>query len=301
MATYRSFGISEKAVRERLWLIARPPQFDDETQHGVYPRTDRNALLIRGGPRAGESLPWSDWAAEFSDVMPEEIRDAIREARAGEEGSITDESWRERLAERFGARWKIFKLVLSSRGRVGLNPTQPGGTAKKGVTARRKKADPDSSGTVGGRGGQLSLGVGSGTRPARKAKVAGGVPTFRPVRAADVEDGMIAVWSSNDPTHPEGVVLINYEHPVLEQQIHYWQSKYADQHAEAIAHDIIDVYGQIAVAKIAHSEHLKGVIPAPVIDKDFRSPAALSMGLLGLMAEEAVIATRIGGKYGRSR
>jgi len=131
--------------------------------------------------------------------------------------------------------------------------------------------------------------------------VGGGVPTYRPVRAADVDEGMLAAWVPNDPTNPEGVVLINTEHPVIENLIQYWQSKYADQHAEAIANDVVEVYGQIAVAKIAHSEHLKGILPSKTVENELRSSAALTMSLLGLVAEEAVIATRIGGKYGRSR
>jgi hypothetical protein len=284
-------------------LIVRPPHFDEETQHGVYPRTDRNALLIRGGPKAGEALPWSEWAAEFAEAMPEEIRDAIRAARVGQEGTLTDDSWRERLADRFGARWRIFKLRTASRGKLTTNGEQPGGKATRVATTTKKspKAAPTKSGSPGGKHGQLSLGVGLGTTPARKTKVAGGLPTYRPVRANEVEEGMMAAWVPNDPMHPEGVVLINTEHPVFEGVIQHWQGKYADQHAEAIAADIIEVYGQSAVAKIAHSEHLKGVLPSDVIEKELRSSAALTMALLGLVSEEAVLATRIGGKYGRSR
>ena len=303
MATYRSFGISEKVVRERVWLVARPPHFDAETQHGVYPRTDRNALLIRGGPNAGQPLPWSDWAAEFAEQMPDEIRDAIRDARVGQEGTISDESWRERLADRFGARWRILRLRLSPRGRFTTSERQPG-TSARPVTSKKKieRGTPATSGpNTGGRGGQLSLGVGGGGAPARQVRVAGGIPTYRPERAANLEEGMLAAWVPNDPEHPEGVVLINTEHPVLEGVVQYWQSKYPDQHAEAIANDIVDVYGQIAVAKVAHSEHLKGILPATTIERDLRSSAALTMALLGLVSEEAVLATRIGGKYGRSR
>jgi hypothetical protein len=301
MATYRSFGISEKAVRERVWLVIRPPQFDEETQRGVYPRTDRNSLLIRGGPRAGEPLPFSEWAAEFAEDMPEEIREAIRAARVGQEGTLTDDSWRERLAERFGARWRILKLRLFSRGKYSTSPGQPGETSKA-TTKKKPESKGGSSGSrEGGPHGQLTLGVASGALPARKAKVGGGVPTYRPVRADQVEEGMLAAWVPNDPTNPEGVVLINTEHPVIESLIIYWQSKYADQHAEAIANDVVEVYGQIAVAKIAHSEHLKGILPSKTVENELRSSAALTMSLLGLVAEEAVIATRIGGKYGRSR
>ncbi len=53
----------------------------------------------------------------------------------------------------------------------------------------------------------------------------------------------------------------------------------------------------MAVAKIAHSEHLKGIIPAAEVDGSLRSEAAFTMGLLGLIGEEAILAPRIGGKF----
>ena len=112
---------------------------------------------------------------------------------------------------------------------------------------------------------------------------------------------MLAVWKKHDPGHAEGVVELNIEHPMLEAEIHRWQSMYADHLAEQVGEEVIAVYGEIAVAKIAHSEHLKGHLPSHVIENDLRSPAALTMSLLGLVAEEAVISTRIGGKFGKRR
>jgi len=63
---------------------------------------------------------------------------------------------------------------------------------------------------------------------------------------------------------------------------------------------VIASYGEIAVAKVAHSEHLKGMHPSFVIEREFRSGAALTMALLGLMGEEAVIAPRLG-RFGIKR
>jgi hypothetical protein len=88
---------------------------------------------------------------------------------------------------------------------------------------------------------------------------------------------------------------------MLEAEVHRWQSMYADHLAEQVAAEVISVYGEIAVAKVAHSEHLKGHLPSIKIEQELRSPAALTMSLLGLVAEEAVISTRIGGKFGKRR
>ena len=111
---------------------------------------------------------------------------------------------------------------------------------------------------------------------------------------------MLAAWQPRDPEHPEGVVLLNVEHPVLIEQIEHFQAQYPDHYADEIAEHVISAYGEIAVAKIAHSEHLKGLHPSFVIENDFRSNAALTMSLLGLLSEEAVIAPRLG-RFGVKR
>src|SRR5262249_16385248 len=125
-ATYRSFGISESTVRSRLWLVIRPPEAEGRTGFGVYPRTDRNALHILGGPNAGGPLPMNDWGSEFAERMPDEILNAIKLARANGEGTITDATWRERLADRFGSRWRIVRLRARPGGALSVAPTSGG-------------------------------------------------------------------------------------------------------------------------------------------------------------------------------
>lgn len=298
-STYRSFGISEASVRGKLWLIARPPLADDSGKRGVYPRTDRNALLLRGGPGAGGPLPFNDWAAEFNDHMPQAILDAIKAARGGNTGTLEDASWRARLAERFGSRWRIVKLRAYKGGVLTVDPTQQGTTPIKRKKPKIKRVT--ARGGPGGRGGGFTMGVREGSQAAKKVKVAGGIPRYRTVRAEALGEGMLAAWQPNDPVYPEGAVLLNQEHPVLRTQIEYWQSQFADHYAEAIEKDVIDVYGQIAVAKVAHSEHMKGILPSNIVENDLRSESALTMALLGLVGEEAVIGPRLAYKYRKRR
>jgi hypothetical protein len=301
-SSFRSFGITEAEVRRNLWIILRPPLLGD-AGHGVYPRTDRNGLLIKGGPAAGEPLPIADWGAEFNDNMPAEILGAIRAARGGAVGTITDTAWRDRLAERFGSLWRLMRLRAKPTGPVTLLPTQEGTRAAKGQRVVKARTRSRSEQGGGGRVGELNTGNNPGPISAVATKVAGGIPTYLTVKATDLgeESAMLAVWQKNHPEHPEGAVLLNIEHPMLEAEIHRWQSMYADHQAEQVAGEVIAVYGEIAVAKVAHSEHLKGHLPSWKIEQELRSPAALTMSLLGLVAEEAVIATRIGGKFGKRR
>jgi hypothetical protein len=296
-ATYRSFGITEREVRSRVWLIIRPPLADQGNgHHGVYPRTDRNSLLIKGGPAAGDPLPINDWAADFATRMPDELVDAIQKARTTGGGTITDTAWKERLADRFGARWRIPKLRARPGGSHSVDPAQVGGKSLRGKVVKKRK-----KGTRGGSGGQAggaSVGSSPGATPAVRTRVAGGLPNFRPVRAGDgVSPEMLAAWSPNDPTEPAGVVLINVDHPVLRAEIEHWQAQFADHLAQEIGDEVIKVYGEQAVAKVAHSEHLKGLIPSKDVEDKLRSEAALTMALLGLMGEEAILAPRIGGKF----
>ena len=162
-STYRTFGVSEQSVRSRRWLIVRPPEFDDTTKQGVYPKTDRNSLLLRGGPDAGGPLPMNDWAGEFAEAMPTELYEAIQAARGGRTGTL-DETWRERLAERFGLRWRIPKLRVKASGPETVDPAVAG-TLPRATKARRIVRPGRIGGGQGGSQGAPTLGPSQATCP----------------------------------------------------------------------------------------------------------------------------------------
>ncbi len=300
-STYRSFGIVEQSVRQNVWLIIRPPTLKEDSKHGIYPRNDRNALLLRGGPYAGGELPVTDWGGEFADNhMPDAIKQAINDSRSDFVGTIDNAEWRERLAERFGSRWRIPRIRLARNGTVPVDPSQVG-TRPRIAKVVKAKSDRKSKPGSGGRGGAVNLGHRQGPASGVTKQVAGGIPSYRTVTASEVGEGMLAAWAPHDGIHKEGSVLINIEHEVLRAQIAHWQAQYPDHWAEDIQNEVIDAYGQIAVAKVAHSEFLKGILPTKIVEDDLRSEAALTMSLLGLMAEESVLATRIGGKFKRKK
>jgi hypothetical protein len=300
-ATFRSFGISESAVRQKLWLILAPPILDDKGGQGVYPKTDRHSLALKGGPDAGAPLPFNDWGNEFANSMPDPILEAIKATRAGAAGTVSDPVWRDRLAERFGSRWRVPKLRTRSGGPLTVEPTQKGTRPIRKKAVHKRRSHGVGGVRVGGGGGGLVLGAQPGAHEAVQIKVGGGIPNYRAVRADVVSPGILAAWQPHDPIDPEGVVLLNVDHPVIMAQIEHWQAQYPDHYADDIANDVIAVYGEVAVAKVAHSEHLRGVLPSKTVDDDLRSEAALTMALLGLMAEEAVLGPRIGGKYSKKR
>jgi hypothetical protein len=304
LAVYRSFGVTDPGVRQRLWLVIEPQPYDEKLRRGVYPRTDRNTLLLRGGPDAGEPLPVSTWGAEFADNMPEPIKEAIK-AAYHDTGTLEDRAWRDKLAERFGDRWRVMKLKVASRGSLTVDASQLGSEPViKPKRPKQEREERDAQGApknITGTGGIITVGVSPGSSPAEKARLGVNIPTYRTARSGEMESGMMAAWAPKEPDHPEGVVLLNVDHPVLMQQLKFWQQQYADHLAPEVEREVLDVYGQVAVAKVAHSEKLRGILPSETVDRELRSESALTMGLLGLMAEEALIAARLGAKLGRKR
>jgi hypothetical protein len=59
-------------------------------------------------------------------------------------------------------------------------------------------------------------------------------------------------------------------------------------------------YGEVAVCKIAHSQKLARTVPEEELDETYRSEAALTLALMGLLAEESLIAQRLG-RLGRKK
>jgi hypothetical protein len=95
-------------------------------------------------------------------------------------------------------------------------------------------------------------------------------------------------------------VLINEDSPVLLEAIKHHQDQYPDVFAEEIADIVRTTYGEVAVCKIAHSQKLASQIPEEDLDQSYRSEPALTVALMGLLAEESLIAQRLG-KLGRKK
>jgi hypothetical protein len=59
-------------------------------------------------------------------------------------------------------------------------------------------------------------------------------------------------------------------------------------------------YGEVAVCKIAHSQKLVAHVPEEDLNRTYRNEAALTLSLMGLLAEESLIAQRLG-RLGRKK
>lgn len=302
-ARFRGFGISEADVRKRTWLIARPPLAGPQ-RYGVYMSSDRNRLLIKGGSKAGDPLPWEDWAVEFAENLPKPIVDAINAARAGRSEADMDASWRERLAERFARRWRQVRLVTDKTGDKTTDPTEEGGRGRAtGTRVHRPapKSGKSSPGTTSPQGATKIGREGGGGEKARERRTSVGLPDTEWTSGDEFASGIFAVWNPQSVANPHGLVQLNLEHPVLQEEIRYWAPQYPTHLEEDVVKVIKDTYAQMAVATVVHSEALRPHLERRDVLEQMRSPEALTASLLGLVSAAALIGPTLGGALGRRR
>ena len=270
----------------------------------MHPDQSRNRLIFTGNGDKGVATPVSDWALEFADSLPSEILAAIREARGEIAGSIEDDEYRRRLQDRFGSRWSTKRLVsarpespavfdatitneleaTTTKGTVDFQPHEPG------VVRPRKPAK-----TIHRIHSRATL---EGPDRAIEAAAPVDVPRYRYRPKDEFEkDWHLAMWVPNDPEGP--TVVLNQDAPILLEAIKFHQDQYPDVYAAEVMGIVHKAYGEIAVAKIAHSQKLRVSITEQELDLMYRSEQALTLALMGLLAEEAVISQRI--KLGRKR
>jgi len=92
--------------------VLEPQLFDPQIGFwGIHPDQSRNRLNFTGNGEKGVALPLSDWGLEFAESMPDESREAVRNARGGGANSPEDEEYRRRLQDKFGDRWRIKQVV----------------------------------------------------------------------------------------------------------------------------------------------------------------------------------------------
>ena len=285
-------------MQQNLTIVLEPQLYDPgTTPWGVHPDQSRNRLNFTGDGENGVGLPMSDWGLEFADNLPKEILDAIKEARGEIGGTIEDDEYRRRLQDKFGSRWNIKRLVspppdapVTSDATITdetvdtrIDSDKPRRRRKRSKTVHRirYRATPDGL----DRAVELSSPV--------------DIPRFRYATKNEFEeDWHLAMWCPHD--HEGPTVVLNEDPPILLEAIQYQRGQYPDVYAEEIGKIVMQVYGEIAVAKIAHSQKLTTNIAEQELDQFYRSEQALTLSLMGLLAEEAVISQRII-KLGRKR
>jgi hypothetical protein len=141
--------------------------------------------------------------------------------------------------------------------------------------------------------------VPGGTEQGVEAEVVVDVPRYEFARKEDFSHPWhLAMWVPHDPEGP--TVYINIDSPILEEAVKYHQEQYPLAVAEEVGEEVRKVFGEVAACKVAHSQKLTREIAEEELDRSYRSEAALTVALMGLISEESLIAQRLG-RYGRKR
>jgi hypothetical protein len=309
-SVYRQFGIGNDAVRRRTFLVIEPPEYNEATvTPGIAPSTGRADLFWIGAGGGARSIKPSDWAEEFADRMPTEIEAALAAAHQDNRASDAERQERlKRVMDRFSKRWRAPRAKVAAdddKADTTTKPTSPGTAPRQRpdapVTPRRRPGRKRV--VIQGRRGESTVGhAATGAAPARSANVQLGYPDFDWVTADDLGDeGMIAAWQGPSKAHPNGLVQLDETHSVIRSQIEYWQSQYPKPLARDVEGVVKDAYADTAVAKISHIHALAGhVLPENRVEEMLANPA-LSVGLVGLLGEDALITPRLGGLGAKRR
>ncbi len=302
---FRAFGVVESKVQANLTIILEPQHYQVTGEHwGIHPDQSRNRLIFTEPKEKGVAIPLYEWGRDFAENIPNEILEAIQEARGETAGTIEDEAYRKRLQDKFGSRWTVRRLVQARKTEEQTEPV----SAIAGIIESAMPSDLEINSQKEEEEARRSkkaakvitrkLAVKEGAMEGIMADEPMDVPRYRFSRAdAFTRPWHMAMWVPHDPEGP--TVLINVESHILLEIIRYHQSQYPDVFAEEVAETVRKVFGEIAACKIAHSQKLTRIVPEEELDKECRSEGALTVGLMGLLAEEAVIAQRLGKIVGR--
>jgi hypothetical protein len=300
---FRWFGVVESKVQQNLTIILEPQLYTtrDSSRWGVHPDQSRNRLIFTGNGEKGVDLPIPDWGLEFAENIPDSILQAIHEARGDQSGSIDDEEYRRRLQDKFGDRWKV-KVLAKARSTD--SNSQPG-------TAEGQNIDvidqPEPNGEPKNRRRRRRTikvvnrprAISGGPDLVAEKDAPVDVPQYRFASKDEFEkEWHLALWSPNDPDGP--TVLINIDSPILREIEKYHQDQYPDVYAEEVTKTVQKAFGEIAACKIAHSQKLSKLVSQEQLNSDYRNESALTISLMGLLAEESLIAQRLG-KLGRKK
>ena len=302
---YRPFGVIETEVQRNLTIILEPQLYDNTAREpwGIYPDQSRTRLMFTGEGKKGADLPISEWATEFANNQPASIKQAIMKSRGNVDTTTLDDSYRKRLQDQFGDRWRTIRpflaILAETRAREldeeatafvlppnGVDGTDPlsnhkGDKAKKkghrAIKEKKKRVELTPDGAVAGIDHETPVDI----------------PRYRlETNPKNFEKPWhLALWAPNDPDGP--TVYINVNSPFIQKCVEDHQDMYPEIYADEIAQEIRQAYGEIAVTKVAHAQFFKAFISEQNIDTSYRTEEALTIALMGFMAEEAVIVPRL--------
>ena len=203
------FGVADAKVQQNLFSVLEPQLFDPQVGlRGVHPDQSRNRLIFTGNGDKGAAIPMADWGNEFSDSMPEEIREAILKARGEGPNTLTDEEYRKRLQDKFGSRWTTTQLVQRKERPDDDETISANATNEEAqVIERMPNPNPHPNPSTRKRKRRVHVihlrALASGNGQGVECEVAVDVPRFTYVGKDEFENPWhLASWAPTDPQGP---------------------------------------------------------------------------------------------------
>jgi hypothetical protein len=276
----------------RVVLYVEP----DVERHAVEANTARTSLSVNGEP-----LPWSEWASEFRDDLPQPLRELVEEVAARSASSDHRQAIRERLKQIM----HLLKLTRYRRSRNGADGLDPdsligGGSARRAGGGKSDGEAP--SGGRGGRGGSIyHLFLAADGVPGELAPVQG-----EPERKwLSVAEGTRTPGDMEDRAAKylvqQNLLLINADFRVFTDMVSHWAKRYdPPPGAEPVVREVVrEWFEQQLVEAVMGAQALRDS-PEWTMDvlEQLWSPEALTAVVIPRFHVNTAIARMLGAKLG---
>lgn len=299
---YRRWGITERSVRDRLFIVVEPPTMN-KGSNGVKMTAIRTTLEWQEDGSIQPTENVYEYAAEyFRANMPDKVEEAIKKARGDYEpdGTSDDEAAaRARFIERYKDRLRRARLKRVAGGSRSVDPTDAGGTARDGVGPSPANFPNLPGGGSGGMGGAATYGAPGSSEPAEPILAAGDLPKFSTTRTEFDEDWMIAQYVMEPAKDADRTIYLNVNHQFVLAYIDY-QIEKRDADGWTAAENVIktlvyEAYRDILWGCVAQAKDQKaaGCTDHQVRDM-FLSDSALTTACMGVAHLDALVGPRLG-------
>ena len=120
-----------------------------------------------------------------------------------------------------------------------------------------------------------------------------------PIYKLSEKDNFTKPWHLAMWVQAENSVYINTGSEILRKLEDYHVERFPEVQEEEIRKEIRNAFGEIAVAKVAHSQQLKHLVNKEDLEKTYRSEEALTIALMGYVSEDKYIALKLR-KFGKA-
>jgi hypothetical protein len=228
----------------------------DGAEFPIESNTARTALL-----RGNEPLPWADWAVEFRDNMPDEIKAMMDEVVSGSSSADHRQAIRERL-KLIADLFRLSRYRPTPKGVLQMDDENVTAGGKARSKSGRNEAEATSrSGGTGGRAGSVyGLFLADDGGIAAEA-----MPGIEPMRKwVSVEDGTRTQGDLEDRAAKyladQNLLLINADFRVFVDMVERWTTMY--EHAPGAEQTVTEVvrewFEQTLVETIMGLQSLRG-------------------------------------------